>query len=244
MSSKFNFYLHQELIRRQSTNPRYSLRAFAKSLSLTHASLSMYLNGKRRPSKNTLKFIEEKISIPSNLQSKGLENLDDDGFQKIDLQHYALISDWAHFAILSLLETKGAKLDTKWIAKKLSLSEEHTASCISRLIDYKILNKCKNGKWKQSTPPLKVDNQIALHATKTLHTRLLGKAIQTLDKSQFNQRVFSGVCMAIDEDLMPFARKRIQSFQRTLMRQLESKGKKKQVYYLTLQLFPVSENEK
>lgn len=216
------------------------MRAFAKSLSLTHASLSMYLNGKRNPSSDTRRLIETKISAPVKLLKN---NVEDDGFQKIDQNHHALISDWAHFAILSLLETKNAELDPKWIAQRLSIEESHAKECIKRLIDLKILEKNKYGKWKQASPPLKVDNEVALHATKTLHTRLLGKAIQTLDQCQFNQRVYSGVCMAIDEEQIPFARKKIQNFQRSLMKQLEAKGKKNKVYYLTLQLFPLTESQ-
>ncbi len=244
MSDRFRFYLSQELKRRQVGNPRYSMRAFAKSLSLTHAAVSMYLSGKRSPSLDTQKLLEKNIRIPNQGNEINSLGLDADGFQAIDLQHYELISDWVHFAILSFLETKGAKLDVKLIAQKLSLPNVHVQECIQRLIDLKILKKTKNGRWRQSTPSLKVDNHISLHATKTMHTKLLSKSIEALDTSQFDERVYSGVCMAIDPKLIPFAKKKIQSYQRSLMKELESKGNKKQVYYLTLQMFPVTGDKK
>jgi transcriptional regulator with XRE-family HTH domain len=53
----FREVLHDELTRRRARNPRYSLRAFARALSLDHSSLSQLLRGKRRVTTRAIRRI-------------------------------------------------------------------------------------------------------------------------------------------------------------------------------------------
>ena len=53
----FREVLQNELTRRRARNPRYSLRAFARALSLDHSSLSQLLRGKRRATTRAIRRI-------------------------------------------------------------------------------------------------------------------------------------------------------------------------------------------
>ena len=53
--------LQRELERRCQSNPKYSLRAFAKALKMSPAALSYMLTGKRPVSKKTVKKIVDRL---------------------------------------------------------------------------------------------------------------------------------------------------------------------------------------
>jgi len=59
--SDFRLYLQNTLIERTSSNPSYSLRAFAKHLNIEPSALSKILNGKRRISKKMFTKISLKL---------------------------------------------------------------------------------------------------------------------------------------------------------------------------------------
>ena len=53
--------LEKEFARRQQVNPRYSLRAFAKSVDLEHSTLSQLMRGRRRMTWKSIQAIAGKL---------------------------------------------------------------------------------------------------------------------------------------------------------------------------------------
>ena len=51
----------------------------------------------------------------------------------VDLDTFAVISDWYHYAILSLLEVTDARLDPRWISKRLGINRLEARLAIERL---------------------------------------------------------------------------------------------------------------
>lgn len=84
-------YLEIELARRKEKNPSYSLRAFAKALSIGDGTLSKILSGKSDPTLNTKEKILNSLNISEELRKRilgadhrfFLESLDIDGDSKI-----------------------------------------------------------------------------------------------------------------------------------------------------------------
>jgi hypothetical protein len=60
---KFSGLLKAELQRRQTRNPRYSLRAFARDLGTDHATLSQFLRGRRAASVRRIRLIGGRIGL-------------------------------------------------------------------------------------------------------------------------------------------------------------------------------------
>lgn len=59
----FRVFLKEELQRRASKNPAYSLRAFARDIGLTNSHLSMTLSGRKRISAETAEQIAQRMNL-------------------------------------------------------------------------------------------------------------------------------------------------------------------------------------
>ena len=59
----FRLLLQTEFDRRRSANRRYSLRAFARSLSIDHSALSQILRGKRRLTARSVRALGPKLAL-------------------------------------------------------------------------------------------------------------------------------------------------------------------------------------
>src|SRR3990167_1496767 len=110
----FRDYLQKEFIRRCQDNPKYSLRAFAKQLHISHATLSHILRGKRPLTGQTIHYLSktlelhprqlEQFHIPKGRATQKIkEKLK---FNPIEIDTFEAISDWHHDAILELTKIK------------------------------------------------------------------------------------------------------------------------------------------
>ena len=66
-TTDFRVHLQNEFIDRCKKNPRYSLRAFARSLEIDSSSLSRLLNGKRMVSKTMHLVLGEKLGLAPHI---------------------------------------------------------------------------------------------------------------------------------------------------------------------------------
>ena len=246
--------LQRELSIRCEKNPRYSLRAFSRALGMSHTALSFVLSGKRPLSKNAARKVSEVLQLDP-LQRKALfENrvqkkkedkvlsFNSISYHQISLDTFAVISDWYHYAILSLLDIKDSKFEAKWIAKKLGITHMEAQMAMDRLRNLGLVKNTRN-KWSQSGGSLKVENTISTAASRKFHKQILNKAIYSLENDLSEARDFSAMTMAIDPKLVPYAKERIRVFRRELMQELTSKRSPKTVYHLAVQIYPVTKIE-
>jgi len=244
-----------DFAKRCSRNPRYSMRRYAQSLGISHALLSLVLNGKRKPSRELALRTAERLGIGRDElalhfpigASQSLNpapKAEDSVFIRLSLEEYALISDWYFYAILSLLEIREAKWEARWIAGRLSISESQAVSAMQLLERHRIVERRRNGRWKQSSRPIKVENTVSTEVTRKAHRQLLEKALESLENDPIAVRDFSYCTFSMDENLVPLALKEIRQFRRQLMKKLEGKGRASHVYELCVQLFPVSKGSK
>ncbi|OQW50448.1 MAG: hypothetical protein A4S09_01245 [Proteobacteria bacterium SG_bin7] len=224
--------LQNELAKRCQRNPRYSLRAFAKSLDTSHTVLSLVLSGKRSISKKLREKIREEL---------GLTHPEETPVQQITIDAFAIISDWYHYAILSLLEIPESTINPVWISKKLGITALEAKLAVERLKRLELI-EYKNDRWHQTGVPIRFDNTISNSTIKNFHKQLLSKAVESLENDPKNLRDFSSMTMAIDPDHLPFAFEEIKKFRRELTQKLEKLGRPKEVYNLTIQLYPISKN--
>jgi uncharacterized protein (TIGR02147 family) len=254
--------LQRELERRCSENPRYSLRAFAKALKLSPTVLSLVLSGKRPLSRQAALRAADALSLspeecaallewsrikPSHRaamttgKSEQLSDsigLETDALQ-MSLDSFALISEWYHYAILSLLEVPGSRFEAKWISQHLGINEMEAKAAMDRLERMGVVDQV-GGRWKQVVPSIRIGNNVPTGATKKFQKQLLLKAVESIENEPGETRDFSSMTMAMDPSLIPYARERIRKFRRELSEELEAMGAPKRVYNLTVQIFPVS----
>ncbi|HEX4923666.1 MAG TPA: TIGR02147 family protein [Bdellovibrionales bacterium] len=243
--------LQREFAQRCERNPRYSLRAFARSLGLSHSTLSMVLTGKRRLSRKMFSQVAPSLHLTETEKSAVsryfgpdelgfLEVPEDTQFRQISLDTFAVISDWYHYAIICLLDLRESQFTAPWIAERLGLTVVQAQEAMDRLVRLGMVVRVGR-RWKYSGLPLKVDNLVteSTEATRKFHTQHLFKAIESLNHDPANRRAFNGMTFTMDPSLIPLAVQRIRDFQRRLVRELEKKGSGKAVYSINIQVFPL-----
>lgn len=241
--------LQRELAKRCEENPKYSLRSFATTLGISHTLLSLVISGKRSPSRKLQRRIRELLG-PETMAAAATPLTDPQHqgkahvvrYEQIALDSFSLISEWHHYAILSLLEIADAKFESRWIAKRLGITQAQAKLAMERLQRMGLVAKIQ-GRWKQSVNPIRVENEISTSATRKFHRQLLAKATESLESDPMEMRDFSSTTIAMDPKLVPYAKERIRKFRRELSDELERSDTPKEVYHLSVQLFPLSKSK-
>jgi transcriptional regulator with XRE-family HTH domain len=243
--------LRSELSRRMLKNPSYSLRALAKTLGVSHTLLSLVMNGKRKPSRAILEKMVENLNLSATQSSRLLKGTPSrkrwqvlPGAQTMTLDQFAFISEWQHYAILSLLEIPDTEFTPHFISQRLGISLTQANVSMQRLVQMGIVVQDPDGKWRQKDGPIVFENTKPTETYRKFNRQLLEKAIESLENDPFETRDFSSVTFAMSPSQIPHAIQRIREFRRQLMCDLEAEGKPEEVYHLTVQLFPSSKRRK
>lgn len=151
------------------------------------------------------------------------------------------MSKWEFFAVLSLAEIPNFKANVDWIAKRLGSTTERIRPILEILIHYQLILKV-NGKYCASKKQITAPTGYSPHALKTVHEEYIQKSIETLWSSSKSIKDISGVTIAIHEDKLPEAIRRIKDFRRTLSYYLHGDGESplNQVYRLNIQLYSLT----
>lgn len=235
----------------RSRNSSFSLRAFAKNLGLSPASLSQILSGKRPLTLNTAKKICDYLALSPAEEQQVLLSLlgtsakgpksTQSSIALLEVDRFKLISDWYHFAILSLTEIPKSKPHPKWVARRLGITISNAQDAIERLKRLGLLEIQANS-WRQSSLSLSTSSPIPSSAIKKYHHQILEKASQSLDQDPIDKREFGAMTMAINPKKLHLAKAMICEFRTTLSQVLEE-GPKSRVYTLSVQLFPIDIEE-
>lgn len=250
----FRLYLQDELLRRCQKNPHYSLRAFAKALSIGPSALSDILNKKR----SLTEAMKMRLGLALGLNAKDLlmyksnsktrpkhltDSVDRKEFQQITLDTYAIISDWYHYAILELIRVKNFKTDIKWIAQVLGITKSEANIAVERLQRVGLLDITECGKWVDCSAnglATNINGNVTSAASKKLQRQILEKSIQALAEVPIEKRNHTSGTFAMNPEDLPIAIEQIKKFRRKLGLLLESNPVTKQVYQLSISLYPVT----
>jgi transcriptional regulator with XRE-family HTH domain len=249
--SKLFTLLKEEFDEKQARNPRFSLRAYADQLGMSAASLSRILNGKRPISKRSAQRILDRLQkdkplLAARLSIEATDNsLTEDSFTELDTDQIALLSEWYHFAIMSLAETRGFKSDLSWIASRLGITKMEAEAAVTRLERLNLLIRNPKGNLRVSGRQFATSDRVRNMGVRRTNRQFIDLARAVLDRLDdgdlFEQSDFSGMTMAIDPKRIVEANRRIRIFRRRLCAFLEG-GDKKEVYRLAIQLFPLTKN--
>lgn len=228
--------LKKEFERRKAVNPKYSLRAFAKSIDMSVARLSEIMNNKRSPSRTQIEKISAVLSGSTSLQFTNTSYYENK--RTFEENQFKMISEWIYLSILSVVrEKKEIKIsDLFHIFKK---SEPEINNIIKVLADLKLLT-LQGDIVSWASGPEKTSDQVPSEAVRKFHRNILTEAINKLETTSIEERDFSSMIMFVDQTKVEIAKEEIKIFRRKLSALLED-GSKNQVYALNIQLFPLSE---
>jgi uncharacterized protein (TIGR02147 family) len=155
-----------------------------------------------------------------------------------ELDHEIIISQWEHYAILSLMETEDFHDDFYWIGSRLNISPTVVRDAVERLIRAGLV-KDSGAFLVPAQLGLRTSQDIPCTALREGHKSTLERASVALNRVPVEDRCFSSSTMAIRKDRLPQAKKLIAEFQRK-MNELLEETPQTEVYELAIQLFPVS----
>lgn len=247
--------LNRKFLEYRRRNPSYSMRAFALKLKVSSSTLSEILQGKRNISIKLATRLCNQLQLgPSEraallslfLKQNRLKKLSIDAnskvtFTRLEADQFNLISDWYHYALLSLIETKSFRSEPSWIASRLKIREAVVKSALSRLERLGLISKdprteqitCSGKSFSSS------DGTLDLSIQKS-HFQNLELAQASLETDRVDSRDFTSVTLATDPDLLPKLKELIREFRDRLSSFAEA-GTKKEVYKLCIQLIPLTE---
>ncbi|MBI3542017.1 MAG: TIGR02147 family protein [Deltaproteobacteria bacterium] len=238
-------WLENEFARRRQANPAYSLRAFARQLELPPGRLSEILSDKRNVTRKVAEKIAERLGFDPAMREeflgcvrRGPTDLVSDEHRQLSLDAYQAISDWHHYAILSLTELDDFEYDVGWIARRLGISTVDARAAVERLLRLELAEE-RDGTLARTQAKLLAGHDVSSPALRKRHERVLRDAIEALGDAPSSARDVTSVVVATDPAKIPEAKAMIRRFRRKLCAFLES-GAKKEVYNLNVQLVPVT----
>ena len=249
-------WLANELAQKRASNPRYSLRLFALKLGFAPGRLSEYISGKRALSFKQAEKIADRLGYDAETrvaffnsvapQTKASKKeapeverkLSDESYRKLTADAFSVIADWQHFAILSLMDVEGFKMDEEWIGSRLGISTRDVRFAIAKLEHVKLIER-RNGKWRKIENDHSTTHDVPSAALKISHRQSLSQAIDAIDEIPVEFRDITSITMAVDPATLPEAKKLIKNFRRRLSALMES-GTQTEVYNLNVQLVPVT----
>lgn len=259
----FREVLKSVLEDKKRVNPNYSLRTFAKYLGFSPPRLSMVLNGKRGISETaaeeiSLKIglvgIEKELFIASAIadaarspvkRNEAQEKLDkikkDADFVTLDQEHFKIISNWHHYAILELILTKDFKSEVGWIAKKLNTSPFEVQQCLDRLAENGMI-KIEKGKIKSTYKSFTTTNEVPSKSVRMLNHDLLMKAVEALENQPIDARDFATLTIGIRKEKLHEFKSLLKNFRRELNRIAEDipVEERDQVYVYTSSFYSLT----
>ncbi len=248
--------LQNQYLQRCRVNQRYSLRAYARSLDIPVSSLSEILKGKRPMTRKlrlkigkALHMSDQQIEAfeareHGNSSRADLANSEID-YQQIAIDSFTIISEWYHYGILQLLRTKNFNPDNRWMARRLGVTVPEIKLALERLLRVGILHKNEEGTLIDvtdgNTSHLKSD--FTNEQLRGFQIQALHKAIHALQTVPITQRDNTSMTFSMSKKSIPFAKKEIAKFRRSLTRKLEKLDEPDEVYQLAISLTPLTNIE-
>jgi transcriptional regulator with XRE-family HTH domain len=122
--------LKTEFERRRSANSRYSLRSFARDLSIDHSTLSQILRGRRRLTGRSVRALGRRLRLaaPAIAELCALEN---------------------ELAVLSALDRPNFQADSRWVASMVGIPLDDVNVTLQRLLRKRIVTMTTRARWER-----------------------------------------------------------------------------------------------
>lgn len=249
--------LQRKFAELQSSNARYSLRAFSRKVGINPGALSAIMNGKRNVSTKLIQRIAERLLLDPQERSElfshfrvlryeeARKHVAQSGadYRVLSAAQFKVVAEWEHSAILSLMRTKDFQSDTSWIAERLGLSTTRVRDVVRRLIEAGMVEMTADGSLVRVTPKYRSTDDIADIGLRRSHEQSLELAKRSLEQDGVSERDHTWVMFAMDPKKLSMAKEKIRRFQDELAELVET-GDQTEVYRLSMHFIPLSELRK
>jgi uncharacterized protein (TIGR02147 family) len=244
--------LTREFENRKKQNPAFSLRSFARWLGLSPAQTSQVMSGKRPLTVGSIEKISarlalspvEKRKLLASLLGRKSGDLEASGPVKtqtlkraLEEDHFRLIGDWYHLAILSLTRVHGAKADPRWIASRLGIRVEDANLAVQRLVRIGLLETFP--KFRQIGEPFQVVSHVPSEAIRRYHKQVLMLAAEKIDTVPLELRQLQSISIPMRISAVAKLKPLIDEFLDEAA-SLAASDSPEEIYNLNVQLVPIT----
>jgi len=262
--SSYRDFLRAVLAERSRTNPRYSLRSFARQMGVQPSLLSLILSGKRKLTEETAERLSERLALgkaESNyfrllvqldrakspaLRSRVLEAIREihprrSDFHELGVDQFKLISEWHHFALLILMAVRRFEWTTHGAAQALGLQPYEVDAAVQRMARLGLV-KFNHGRPEKLPGAIQVSSEHQSEALRKYHAQMFERAARALETQAPAERYTGTENIVLDEEQLPEARKIFnECFDRIIELAKSRKERKSNVYHVGIQAFRLSD---
>lgn len=262
----YRVFLRDYYQARKEGQPGWSLKSWATKLNLRGKSmLAMVLNGQRHPGRALTQSIVSYFEFPleqaeyfydlvewqKNANREGglstllLERLakkrKTGTFELLDLDTFALISNWYFPVLRELFQVQGFQLDANWISHQLlgELTPAEVRDAIKLLYRLGILKKNATGKVELAQPHIATDSDIANEGIKRFHEQTLDRIKKSLRTVEPEEREVLSSTFVVKQRDLPKAKRMLRELANQFADSLESPNGDR-VYQLQISFIPTT----
>ena len=240
--------------KRQTENPKFSIRLLATKAKVTNGYLSKILSGKKSLTHelaltlgdalqmDDLQKDQLRVSLGISLQSKvKAENLVLEEYELATSDTEWILSKWYITAVLDLITLEDFEESIDVIAKRLEILPTQAKEALLVLEKTGLIDRDENGRLKKKYLKLRFPTKMSKAVIRDLHLAQMKRAAQLLNlrtsQADFEARLVTGLTVASNPQKMKEAVAVIHAALYQAANIL-SDGPCTEVYQLNLQLFP------
>jgi uncharacterized protein (TIGR02147 family) len=257
--SDYRTYLKTVLLERNKQNPQYSLRAMATKLDVAPSYLSAVIKGKKNFSPDKAVLIASKLHLNESeadyfcllVQLESAKNPTakesllrraqalnpDHNVHDLNVDHFKIISDWHHFAIMRATEMTNFKATATNLAKALGIAEVEVEQALGRLVRLEMIEKCIHGNYRKTVTNPRMSSISPNEALRNFHRQTLQKASESLESQSPKEKIIGSETICIDSDQIESFRELAEEYFSKVLELSKKQKKKDRVYHLGVQFF-------
>jgi len=262
--TQYRQFLRDYLDLAKETDPKFSLRAFAKKADFSgHGFLRFVLEGKRNLSQRTLLKLVLALELPKD-KARYFENLvffnqaktlaeknhyygellksrKATAIRKLNASQFEIFKQWHPIAILELLGIKGFRPHPEWIASQLEpkVEPKEVQDSLKLLMQAGLIQKTANG-YQAKDEAITTDDEVLNLLVHNYHVQMMALAAKSMENVEPDQRDISSVCLKIREADFPKLKQQIQWMRKEFRNYAVEDGSGERVVQVNIQLFPLS----
>lgn len=260
----YRAFLKATLEEKARKNPTFSLRAFARLANMSPSHLSRALSGQKklsaasahqisralghnaRESTHLLNLVELEKATDEVERGRILSRLaaPNKKTRILPIETFKVISDWYHFAILSLMNTRGFHDNAAWIARRLGIKPLEARFAIDRLANLGLIERTTKGLKLCEDANITTTDDIPSAAINENHRQHLHLAERALTEVETELREFNNLALSMRLSDVPKAKRLIRAFLEQCNQELETTSNADEVYQINVQFYPLSKREK
>ncbi len=236
MIEKIRDFLCQEYQRRSTRNPRYSKRAYATDLGVSRSTLLDFLSGRRGLSQTSIDSIKKRLNI-TEVEIQQLSDFNSRHLLTED--QLRQLSDPTYFSVLALSEIENCSSNPNWISKVLEVDVKTVEKILKVLSDENLIDLDGDTLQRKSSS-VSTSSGYPSRIIKDLHASNLSRAKKSLYNTPIDEREFSSITAAIDENQFELIKKYSEDFRDKVSKLIDKKKKPNRIYTVSIQIFPQS----